>query len=51
MNDIEKEIEATCLLVDDFAKQKLTPGTPLYELQQGMIANVKRYRMEKGEKQ
>lgn len=53
MNDLErsvierqitKSIEEQCLLVDEYAKIKFPVGTPEYELQQGLIANVKRYR-------
>jgi hypothetical protein len=48
MNEVVKAIEDMCLLVDEFAKSDVTPGTPLYNFQQGMIANVKRYRDNKG---
>lgn len=49
MNELIKAIEDMCELVDEFAKSDITPGTPLYNFQQGMIANVKRYRDKKNE--
>ncbi len=49
MQELIKEIEDMCLLVDEFAKSDVTPGTPLYNFQQSMIANVKRYREKKNE--
>jgi len=47
MSDKIQAIEDMCLLVDEFAKSDITPGTPLYNFQQGMIENVKRYREKK----
>jgi hypothetical protein len=47
VNELRNAIEDMCLLVDEFAKSDITPGTPLYNFQQGMIANVKRYRDKK----
>ncbi len=47
MTKIIKEFEEMCLLVDEFAKCDITPNTPLYNFQQGMIATVKRYREKK----
>ena len=47
MNELIKAIEDMCLLVDEFAKSDITPNTPLYNFQQGLIANVKRYREKK----
>lgn len=53
MNDLERNaierqitrsIEEQCLLIDEYAKIKFAKGTPEYELQQGLIDNVKRYR-------
>lgn len=49
MNELIKDIEEMCLVIDEFAKNDITPGTPLYNLQQGMIANVKRYREKKND--
>lgn len=48
VNELRAAIEDMCLLVDEFAKSDVTPGTPLYNFQQSMIANVKRYRDTKG---
>jgi hypothetical protein len=47
MNELIKAIEDMCLLVDEFEKSDITPNTPLYNFQQGLIANVKRYREKK----
>jgi hypothetical protein len=47
MNELIKAIEEMCLAVDEFAKEHITPNTPLFNLQQDMIANVKRYREKK----
>jgi hypothetical protein len=44
MNDLIDAIEEMCLLTDEFAKCDITPNTPLYNFQQGLITNVKRYR-------
>lgn len=41
---MEKEIEEMLVLTDEFAKLELVPGTPTYDLQQGLIASAKRYR-------
>lgn len=49
MNELVKAIEDLCLLVDEFAESDVTPGTPLYNFQQSMIANVKRYREHKND--
>ncbi len=49
VNELRKAIEELCLLVDEFANCDLTPNTPLYNFQQSMIANVKRYRGQKDE--
>lgn len=49
INEIKAAIEELCLLVDEFANCDLTPNTPLYNFQQSMIANVKRFRGEKDE--
>lgn len=51
MNDLMKEIEDLCLLVDEFAKCDITPNTPIYNFQQGLIENVKRYREKKAKEQ
>ena len=45
-NELVKEIIELCELVDKFAKSDVTPGTPLYNFQQGMIQNVHRFRKE-----
>lgn len=47
MNEKIQAIEDMCLLVDEFAKSDITPETPLYNFQQEMIENVKRYREKK----
>jgi len=47
MNDLIEALEEMCLLTDEFAKCDLTPNTPIYNFQQGLIANVKRYREKK----
>jgi hypothetical protein len=39
--------EDLCAATDEFAKCKLRPGTPLYNLQQSMISHVKKYRETK----
>ncbi len=49
VNELKKAIEDLCLLVDEFSLCNLTPNTPLYNFQQSMIANVKRYRDKKDE--
>ena len=49
INEMRKAIEELCLLVDEFANCDLTPNTPLYNFQQSMIANVKRFREQKDE--
>jgi hypothetical protein len=49
MSELIKAIEDMCLLVDEFEKSDITPNTPLYNFQQGLIANVKRYREKKAE--
>lgn len=45
--ELRDAIEDMCLLVDEFEKCDIAPNTPLYNFQQGMIANVKRYRGKK----
>ncbi len=47
MNELIDAIEEMCLLTDEFAKSDITPNTPLYNFQQSLIANVKRYREAK----
>jgi hypothetical protein len=47
ISDLEEMIEENCKLVDEFALQELTPNTPIYNFQQSLIANVKRYREAK----
>lgn len=49
MNELVKAIEDLCLLVDEFAEIDVTPESPLYNFQQSMIANVKRYREQKND--
>lgn len=49
VNELVKAIEDMCELIDEFAKSDITPGTPLYNFQQSMIVNVKRYRDKKNE--
>jgi hypothetical protein len=55
MNEIErvtelrKSIEELCLLVDEFSLCDIAQNTPLYNFQQSMIANVKRFRDQKDE--
>ena len=39
--------EDLCKLTDELAGEKFTPGTPEYELQQGLMRNAKRYRDSK----
>ncbi len=41
---LEEIIEEFNLQIDEYAKVKLTPGTPEHTFQQAMIANTKRYR-------
>ncbi len=50
MNKLVEAIEDMCLVIDELAKSDVTPGTPLYNFQQCMIANVKRYREAKEKK-
>jgi hypothetical protein len=45
--ELRNAIEELCLLVDEFANCDLTPNTPMYNFQQSMIANVKRFRGQK----
>ena len=47
MNELIIALEEMCLLIDEFAKCNFTPNTPLYNFQQSMIDNVKRYRERK----
>lgn len=47
VNEMREAIEELCSLVDEFATCDLTPNTPLYNFQQSMIANVKRFREQK----
>lgn len=49
MDELIKAIEEMCLLTDEFAKVETIPGTPLYNFQKSIIANVKRYRESKSE--
>jgi len=51
MNDLIEALEEMCLLTDEFAKSDVTPNTPLYNFQQGLIANAKRYRQKKAEEE
>lgn len=47
INELKKAMDELCLLVDEFSNCDLTPNTPLYNFQQSMIANVKRFRGKK----
>jgi len=40
-------VEEMCVLTDDLEKLELTPGTPSYNFQQGMVAAARRYRLSK----
>lgn len=44
---LEDIIEEFNSHIDEWSKEKLTPGTPVYDFQQAMIKNVKRYRESK----
>lgn len=46
---LEEIIEEFNSHIDEWSKTVLTPGTPLYDFQQAMIENVKRYRRLKEE--
>lgn len=45
--ELRNAIEELCLLVDEFSLCEFAQNTPLYNFQQSMIANVKRFREQK----
>lgn len=49
MTSLDELIEESCKLVDEFAKESFSPGTPVYEFQQALIAQAKAYREAKAQ--
>lgn len=47
MTQSEKVFEEMCKIIDELAELTLTPGTPVYDCQQSLVASVRRYRKDK----
>lgn len=47
MTELENMVEEMCKIIDGMAELELTPGTPIHDCQQSLIAGVRRYRKDK----